>query len=109
MNEKERRRIALGSYAAMPEDRRKRFRERTREAAQELCADQGLELTPELVFRVRLSVLESVAQDVGAVASEHLQLVASILTCPQVDVTSANQTKPSSRPQKCIMCVGHVQ
>jgi hypothetical protein len=72
MNEKERRRIALGSYAAMPEDRRKQFRERTREAAQELCADQGLELTPELVFRVRLSVLESVAQDVGAVVSEHL-------------------------------------
>jgi hypothetical protein len=73
MNEKERRRIALGSYAAMPEDRRKQFRERTREATQELCADQGLELTPELVFRVRLSVLDvGAAQDVEAVASEHL-------------------------------------
>ena len=65
--------MASGSYAAMPEDRRRQFRERTREAAQELCADEGLELTPELVFRVRLSVLDvGAAQDVEAVASEHL-------------------------------------
>src|SRR5215211_1379421 len=32
-----------------------------------------------------------------------LQRVASILVCLQVDVTSANQTRPSSRPQMCIM------
>src|SRR5215213_131105 len=38
-----------------------------------------------------------------------IQRVASILTYPQVDVTSANQTKPSSRPHVCIMRVGHVQ
>src|SRR5919107_844873 len=31
------------------------------------------------------------------------QRVASILVCLQVDVTSANQTRPSSRPQMCIM------
>src|SRR5829696_2133924 len=32
-----------------------------------------------------------------------LQRVASILACPQGDVTSANQTNPSSRPQMCII------
>jgi|SRR5215211_5258273 len=32
-----------------------------------------------------------------------LQRVASILACAQVDVTSATQTNPSSRPQMCIM------
>jgi Trk-type K+ transport system membrane component len=31
------------------------------------------------------------------------QRVASILACLQVDVTSANQSRPSSRPQMCIM------
>ena len=32
-----------------------------------------------------------------------IQRVASILACLQVDVTSANQSRPSSRPQTCIM------
>src|SRR5215213_3373516 len=35
-----------------------------------------------------------------------LQRVASILTYLQVDVTSANQTNPSSRPHMCIMRCG---
>src|SRR4051794_13077561 len=35
-----------------------------------------------------------------------LQRVASILTRPQVGVTSANQTNPSSRPHMCIMQCG---
>ena len=34
------------------------------------------------------------------------QRVASILTCPRVDATSAYQTGPSSRPQMCIMRCG---
>src|SRR5215212_8511043 len=34
------------------------------------------------------------------------QRVASILTCLQVVVTSANQTNPSSRPHMCIMRCG---
>src|SRR5215208_2658254 len=45
-------------------------------------------------------------EDLGSAldwAVEHLQRVASILVCLQVDVTSANQTRPSSRPQMCIM------
>jgi hypothetical protein len=38
---------------------------------------------------------------------EHLlQRVASILICPQVDATSANQTSPSSRSRMCIMRCG---
>jgi hypothetical protein len=32
-----------------------------------------------------------------------VQRVASILAYPQGDVTSANQTNPSSRPQMCII------
>jgi hypothetical protein len=56
-----------------------------------------------------LQLSEKVGKTVIRAIRSGRQRVASILTCPQVDVTSANQTNPSSRPHVCIMRVGHVQ
>jgi hypothetical protein len=54
---------------------------------------------------LRLLILLKGVPDPGGLSSLSLvlQRVASILACPQGDVTSANQTNPSSRPQMCIM------